>query len=81
MPLYAAKKALNNPNISPEDLFFRIGETNIEIGNLYCRCGADPQLTSDLVELQQIQVELTQKYQNLLREAQNVKATSQHESS
>jgi hypothetical protein len=73
MPLYAAQKALNDDDISPEELFACIGQTNIEIGNLYCRCHADPQLTSDLLELEKIQVELTEKYQKLLN---NQKAIS-----
>ena len=41
MPLYAAKKALNDPKISQEELFNCIGEINVEIGNLYCRINSD----------------------------------------
>jgi hypothetical protein len=80
MPLYAAKLALQDPNITPEDLFARIGQTNVEIGNLYCRCRSDPQLTSDLVELEKILVQLTEKYESLINK-KNANSNSQQKNS
>lgn len=77
MPLYAAQQALNDPDITPEELFDRIGRTNVEIGNLYCRCSSDPQLTSDLLELERVLIQLTEKYQKLT-EVQNAKPDDQH---
>jgi hypothetical protein len=68
MPLHAAQQALANPNITKQELFERIGQTNVEIGNLYCRCKTDPQLTEDLLELEIALVKLTEKYQKMIGE-------------
>ena len=62
MPRFAAQKVLNNPNATLQELHECIGKLNEEIGNLHCRCYADPQLTGDLSELVQLLEKLEEKY-------------------
>ena len=63
MPRYAALKVLNNPQATLQELHKCIGKLNEEIGNLHCRCHADPQLTGDLRELVELLEKLEEKYE------------------
>ena len=62
MPLESARKVLNNPEASKQELHDCIIKINREIGHLSCRCNSEPQLVPDLIELEKIHSELEEKY-------------------
>jgi len=62
MPLETAKKILNDPKASIQQLHDCISKISREIGHLSCRCNSEPQLVPDLIELEKIHDELQRKY-------------------
>jgi hypothetical protein len=73
MPLDSAKKILNKPDATLEELNNSIRELEREAGFLGCRSNTDPQLTKPLIEIENTLVQLKIKY--------NAKLESQPQSS